>query len=78
MNSDFTPENLLNTVFSKEIFDKESGKISGVYFTRREIDVIACIINGRSVKKIASFLAISSKTAENHIRNMQYYAKASV
>lgn len=41
--------------------------INGVKFTPREIDVLACILEGRTAKKIASFLSISPKTIENHI-----------
>lgn len=45
--------------------------IGGISFTQREIDVTACILNGRSPKKIAAFLSISPKTVENHIRNIK-------
>jgi DNA-binding CsgD family transcriptional regulator len=75
VNISFVNEQLLNTPFSKEIYGKETGTIGGVYFTRREIDTIACIINGRTVKKIGSLLSISSKTAENHIRNVMLKLK---
>lgn len=44
--------------------------ISGVRFTPREIDILACILGRRTAKKIAFFLSISSKTVENHIRNI--------
>ncbi len=44
--------------------------INGVAFTRREIDIITCLLNGRTTKRIASILRIAPKTAENHIRNI--------
>lgn len=44
--------------------------INGINFTKREIDVIACILSGKSVKKIAQFLFISPRTVENHIHNI--------
>ncbi len=44
--------------------------IGGVEFTQREVDVIACILSGKSAKKIALLLSISPKTVENHIRNI--------
>lgn len=44
--------------------------INGVYFTKREIEVISCIINARGVKKIASILTISPRTVEGHIHNI--------
>jgi len=47
-----------------------SRKINKILFTIREIDVISCLIHGRSIKKIALLLAISPKTVEVHIRNL--------
>jgi len=44
--------------------------IKGVKFTPREIDILACILGGRTAKKIASFLCISSKTVETHISHI--------
>lgn len=44
--------------------------INKINFTSREIDVIACISNGRGVKKIASLLYLSPRTVETHIRNI--------
>ncbi len=45
-------------------------KINGIHFTHREIDILAFLISGRSGKKIASCLAVSPKTVENHTRNI--------
>lgn len=53
-----------------EIYSLQLESVNGIYFTRREIDIIACILSGRSTKKIALFLSISSRTVENHIRNI--------
>ncbi len=44
--------------------------IEGITFTDREIDIVACMLHGRSVKKIAYFFLISPKTVEVHIRNI--------
>lgn len=44
--------------------------IKEVKFTPREIDVLACLLAGRSAKKIAFFLSISPKTVENYIHNI--------
>ncbi|MBT3464593.1 helix-turn-helix transcriptional regulator, partial [archaeon] len=38
--------------------------------TDRELDVLSCIIHGRSSKKIALLLHISSRTIEWHIKNI--------
>lgn len=52
--------------FKKPAFEK----INGIKFSAREIDVIACLLQGRPLKTIASLLTISLKTAENHSRNI--------
>lgn len=44
--------------------------IKNIRFTNREIDIIACILSGKSYKKIATLLDISSKTVEIHVRNL--------
>lgn len=44
--------------------------INGLTFTPREIDILACIISGRTAKKIATFLSISSRTVGTHIYNI--------
>ncbi|OJW55181.1 MAG: hypothetical protein BGO67_05260 [Alphaproteobacteria bacterium 41-28] len=49
-------------LFPQELYSKDLSTIKGVYFTRREIDVIACILNGRTTKSIASLLPLKSTT----------------
>lgn len=44
--------------------------INNVNFTRREIEIIAFFVSGRSAKKAASFFSISPKTVENHTHNI--------
>jgi len=44
--------------------------MKGVRFTRREVDIIACLLSARGGKAIASLLSISPKTVENHIHNI--------
>lgn len=51
-------------------YSNHLASISGIKLTHREIDIIAFILNGRSAKKIASFLDISPKTVETHTRNI--------
>ena len=46
-------------------------KINGIDFTRREIDVLACLISGRSLKGISNFLGIHYKTLEVHMGNIR-------
>ena len=38
--------------------------------TDREMDVLACLLNGRSVKKSAILLGLSPKTVETYVRNL--------
>lgn len=44
--------------------------ISGVKFTLREVDVIACVLHHRGNKRTADILSISYRTVEVHIRNI--------
>lgn len=46
--------------------------IHGINFTAREIDIIACIVNGRSTKSIALLLNISTRTVSVHISNIAF------
>lgn len=59
----------------QDIYNQYLTGISDIKFTRREMDVIAFIINGRTTKKIASFLSISPKTVDNHISNIMVKLK---
>ncbi|EKE09983.1 MAG: Tetratricopeptide repeat protein, partial [uncultured bacterium] len=54
-----------------EIYSEHLETIRGVNFTHREIDIIACILSGRSAKTIPSFLSISSKTVSTHIAKIR-------
>lgn len=45
--------------------------INNIKFSLREVDIVSCIINGRSPKFIAHLLDISPKTVEAHIRNIK-------
>jgi len=53
-----------------DVYSENLDSINGVNFTRREIDIIACLLCARGTSKIASFLSISPKTVVNHIRNI--------
>ncbi len=57
-------------VIPQDIYTACLTEINGISFTHREMDTIACMLSGRSAKKTASFLCISPKTVENHIRNI--------
>jgi DNA-binding CsgD family transcriptional regulator len=59
----------------QEIYQASLKTINGIAFTQREIDIIACILNGRTTKKIASLLLLAPKTIENHIRNIRLKLK---
>jgi tetratricopeptide (TPR) repeat protein/DNA-binding CsgD family transcriptional regulator len=56
--------------FPDVLYENFLKEINGVKLTRREVEVIAFILSGRSRKKIASLLSISPKTVENHTRNI--------
>jgi len=44
--------------------------VKGIKFTPKEIDVIACLLGGRSPKTIAPFLSVNPRTVETHLRNI--------
>lgn len=44
--------------------------IQGLSFTEREIDIIACVLQRRSVKRIAVLLKLAPKTVATHLRNI--------
>lgn len=54
----------------RELYDEHLKVISGVAFTYREIDIIACILHQRGEKKMASLLSISPRTIGSHIHNI--------
>ncbi len=58
-----------NTLFLHEIYVKYVETISGIRFTQREIDVIACVLYNRGAT-IPSFLQINPRTVETHKRNI--------
>ncbi len=49
---------------------KNGLKIGRAIFTRREIDIMSCLLNNRGNKKIGILLNISHKTVEAHNRNI--------
>ena len=64
-------ENVNEVRYAKsDLFHLALDKINEIEFTHREIDILACIISGRTAKKTALLLSISPKTVENHIRNL--------
>jgi len=60
----------LGLILKQDTQQNEIKNIKGLVFTNREIEVIACLIHGRRIKKIALILSISPKTVESHIRNV--------
>ncbi len=45
--------------------------INGIKFTKREVDIISCILSGKGVKAIAKLLNLSPRTVETHINNVK-------
>lgn len=73
MKSEEIPENsqaeYTDNTFIIYPFSEDILSITGKKFTNREIDVMSCIISSRS-SSIPSFLSISQRTLEVHIRNI--------
>ncbi len=53
------------------IYSEHFEDLNKIKFTPREIDVIACVLNGRSAKTIPSLLSISAKTVATHLANIR-------
>lgn len=49
---------------------KSLEEVGGIKLSPREIDIICCLLHGKSAKKIAALLSISPKTADAHTRNI--------
>lgn len=60
--------------FLDRTYIKDLYTIDNVKFSSREIDIIACLLNGRTPKGISSFFAVSHRTIETHIRNIMLKA----
>ena len=58
-----------NTLLLHEFYVKFAETISGLRFTHREIDVIACVLHNRG-SSIPSFLNITPRTIETHKRHI--------
>ncbi len=54
----------------KDIYKAHLSSLNDVHFTEREIDVIACLLNGRRTSAIASLLIISPRTVTTHLQNI--------
>ena len=48
--------------------------INGVNFTPRQVDILACLLNGRNPKTISNLLSISLKTVDSHTENIKQRA----
>lgn len=55
--------------YYQDFYSQHLKLINDINFTAREIDLIACLLSGRTTKGAASLLSISPKTAETHIYN---------
>ena len=59
------------SVFLSDITtNKQIFNVKKISFSCREIDVISCLLSGRTAKSIALILSLSPKTVETHVRNI--------
>jgi len=57
-------------LFPEEIYSAYLISINEIHFTRREIDVISCLLSARRTNQIASILSIAPRTVTTHFRNI--------
>ncbi len=60
----------LNILLPQDIYMTHLEIVNDIRFTRREIDIIAYLLSGKSAKTIATCLSITPKTIEAHMRNI--------
>jgi len=65
-----------DTIIPEEIYYNHLSEIDGVKFTPREVDIISCVLHGKSVKSIAQFFtgeekSLHVKSVESHISNIR-------
>jgi two-component system NarL family response regulator len=58
------------TLFPAEISLKLAESVAHPELTKRELDVLQCIANGRSNKEIGAILYISEATVKGHVRSI--------
>lgn len=56
--------------FTQVIYADHLTTIAGKNISKREVDVLACILSGRPAKGIGRFLSISDRTVESHTYNI--------
>ncbi len=59
-----------NFFFPEHIYNEHLTVINDIIFTRREIDVISCLLSMRGTSRIAKLLSIAPRTIVTHIRNI--------
>ncbi|MBX9786595.1 MAG: tetratricopeptide repeat protein [Alphaproteobacteria bacterium] len=57
-------------IFPQGMYSAYLTILNGIKLSNREIDIISCILNGRSAKGIAHLLSIAPKTVETHTYNV--------
>jgi tetratricopeptide (TPR) repeat protein/DNA-binding CsgD family transcriptional regulator len=57
-------------VLPQDIYVSHLESVNGIKLTRREVDIIAYLLSGKSAKTIAACLSIAPKTIETHMRNI--------
>ena len=63
-------KNVVEVSPTKIVYFSSLKIIQGLTFTERETDIIACVFQRRSVKRIAALLGLSPKTVATHLRNI--------
>ena len=63
--------NIFKKLLAEDLYTVHLKTVEGIKFTRREIDIISCMVNSRiPSKEIAAILLISTKTIDNYIRDI--------
>lgn len=58
-------------IFAQDFYEKHLSTINSVRFTKREIDIIACLVNAKGAKATASLLGIKLSGVHSHLLNIR-------
>ncbi len=60
-----------NTLFVRDRENSKLIEVNGVYFTKREAEIIAHLMGGKTIKTIANSLNLSPRTIESHLNQIK-------
>ena len=60
-----------NTAFARVTERHNLIEVNGVYFTKREVEIISHLMGGKTIKTIANSLNLSPRTIETYLNQIK-------